>query len=187
MTYTDDTAVKALKTHYEKAFEWIYNKYFRQLCLYAENLIESSETAKDIVHDIFTKLWEKSETIDITTSLKAYLYKGVHNNCLSHLTHMKVVRNHIEYKLTMADSDGWLQTNDCDNPLTKLILQEMEDKIEKAIESLPARCKEVFLLWEEGFTYEEIANKLEISTGSVAKQISRATIKLQKTLKISDK
>ena len=146
MIYNDDIANKALKNGDEKAFTYIYNKYFPQLCFYAEKIIRSMETAKDIVQDLFTKLWENREKTDITTSLKAYLYGSVYNTCLTHLTHIKIVRNHIEYDLTLENCDNRQQTTDSNNPLSILILKEIENKIEKGIESLPARCKDVFLL-----------------------------------------
>jgi len=182
MTYTDEIAIKALKNGDEKALIWIFNTYYPWLCIYADKFVECKETAKDIVQDLFTKLWENRMKIDITTSLKAYLYKGVYNNCLNHLSHLTIVQNHIEYTLTMADNDEGLQTSDCDDPLNILILQELEDKIEKAIETLPARCKEVFLLWEQGFSYEEIVEQLEVSINTVRTQITIAKKKLRDLL-----
>ena len=186
MTYTDDMAIKALKNSDEKAFTWIFDTYFHLLCIHAEKFVECKETAKDIVQDIFTKLWENREKTDIATSLKAYLYKGVYNNCLSHITHLTIVRNHIEYILTLSDSDEWLLTSDSDDPLNILILQEMADKIEKAIATLPARCKEVFLLWKEGFAYEEIAKQLGVSINTVRTQITTAKTKMHEMLKNSE-
>ena len=180
MTYTDDTAVKDLKNDDGKACTWLYNKYLQQLRLYAEKIVEDMVSAEDIVHDLFEKLWENREKIDITTSLKSYLYRGVYNNCLSHIKHIKIVRNHIEYTLTMEDSDNWMHTTDNDNPLSILISKEIENEIGKAIEALPARCREVFLLWEEGFSYEEIAKELHTSIGTVHTQIKRAKAKLLK-------
>jgi len=182
MTYTDVIAIKDLKKGDEKAFTWIFETYCHGLCIHAEKFVECKETAKDIVQDLFTKLWENREKTDITTSLKAYLYKGVYNNCLSHLTHLTIERNYIEYTLTLSDSDEWLQTNNSDDPLNILILKEKEHKRENAIETLPARCKEVLLLWEEEFTYKEIAKQLGVSINTVRTQITIAKTKLKDLL-----
>ena len=182
MTYTDDIATKALRNGDEKAFTWIYNKYFHQLSLYAKKIVERMETAEDIIQDLFMKLWENREKTDIITSLKAYLYVCAHKNCLSHNAHLKVVRNHIEYTLNMKNCDNWQHTTDSNNPLSILILNEIEKKTEKVIEELPVRCREVFLLWEKGLSYEEIAEELCVSIGTVHTQIKRAKAKLRKSL-----
>ena len=183
MTYTDDIAIKALKNSDKKAFTWIYNKYIHKLCFYAEKIAENMETAEDIVHDLFEKLWDNRNELAINSSLKSYLYNSIRNNYLSYLTHKKVIRNHIEYTLTMEDSDSWQRTTDNENPLSILISKEIKSETGKAIEALPARCKEVFLLWEEGFSYKEIAEESGITLGSVRAQITRAKNKLRESIK----
>ena len=84
--------MKIKETHHEEfksldkaTFEQTYKTYYRPLCLYAQKIVGCEATAKDMVQDIFMNLWEKRENIDIDTSLKAYLYQGVHNKCLNHL------------------------------------------------------------------------------------------------------
>ena len=78
MTYSDDiAALKAMKTGDKKAFDWIYNKFIRQLRSYAAKIAGSM--AEDICHDIFGKLWEERETRNITGSLQAYLQACVIN------------------------------------------------------------------------------------------------------------
>ena len=177
MIYTDDIATKALQKGDKKALTWIYNKYFHQLCFYAEKIVEDMETDRDIVHDLFTKLWENREKIDINTSLKAYLYGCVRNNCLKILEHIKVRR---EYE------DSYLEENrdshDSNNPETQLIVKETNSRIKETINTLPEQCRIVFLMrWKEGLKYEEIAEKSGISIGTVKTQISRARTKIKKT------
>ena len=70
MTSSDDTAIKALKKGGKKAYTGICNTYFRQLCFYAEKIVEDVETAEDIVHELFEKLWDNHEKIDISTSIE---------------------------------------------------------------------------------------------------------------------
>ena len=177
LNYTDDTAIKALKNGDEKsfAFEWIYNKYFRPLCLYAAKIIESRETADDIVHDLVTKFWENREKIDITDSLKAYLYWSVRNACLNHIAHTNVMR---EYEDVFLQENS--EASDCDNPGCILEAKERKCSIYEVIGTLPKQCREVFLMrFEEGLQYNEIASRLGISMGSVKSQIYRAKTKLQ--------
>ena len=175
MNYADDTAIEALKNGDRKAHNWIYNQYFNQLFIRAKQIVENRETAEDIVHDVFTKLWEKREKIDITTSLKAYLFWSVRNFCLNHIAHINVERDY---------ADGFLQENSeasyCDNPESILEAKETESSIFEVFDTLPKQCKEVFLLrFEEELQYDEIASRLGISMGAVKSQIYRAKTKLQ--------
>ena len=181
MTNSEDiAALKAMKTGDKKEFDWIYKKYFRQLRAFAIKI--AGDVAEDIIHDVFAKIWEERETTKITGSLLAYLRKSVYNNCLDHIYHIKIVRKHIEYTWAMADVGDERHTHDNDNPQSLLELQELKNVIGKAIETLPERCKEVFELFEKGFSYQEISERLGISIGSVCKQINRARIKIQQAI-----
>jgi len=175
-------AVKELKNGNEKTFEWIFKTYYRALCFYAEGLIGEKEAAEEIVSDFFLKLWENRETINITTSLQAYLYKGVFNNSLKYLDHIKVLRKYREHALYMMENHDLFQPQ-TEDPLSILISREVTAKIEKAIDTLPAQCKEVFSLARlDGLSYQEIAEKLGISINTVRTQITRAMTKLRESL-----
>ena len=163
-------------------YVWMYDVYYSKLCCIAEKTVKQKENAEDIVSEFFLKLLENAEKIHIEGYLKAYLYQGVQNNCIKHLEHIEVKRKYDEYiqKNTNVSIDIL-------NPLDKLIAQEEANKIKKAIDILPRKCKEIFLLWEEGSSYREISQKLSISEGSVCKQISRALGKMRNHLKIRNK
>ena len=175
-------AVKELKNGNEKTFEWIFKTYYRALCFYAEGLVGEKEAAEEIVSDFFLKLWENRETINIKTSLQAYLYKGVHNNCLKYLDHIKVLRKYRDHAMYMMENSDLFQSQD-DQPLNMLISQEIVAEIENAIDALPAQCKEVFSLARlDGLSYQEIADKLGVSINTVRTQITRAMTKLRESL-----
>jgi len=175
--------VKELKNGNIKTFEWIFKTYYRALCFYAEGIVGEIEAAEEIVSDFFLKLWENREIICITTSLQAYLYKGVYNNCLKYLEHLKVLRKYREHAQYMLDNSDLFQSQTGNDPLSMLISQETVTEIERAINALPAQCKEVFTLARlEGLSYQEIADKLDISINTVRTQITRAMSKLRESL-----
>ena len=183
MPNNDSIAVKELKNGNHKTFEWIFKTYYRALCFYAEGIAGEKEAAEEIVSDFFLKLWENREMIYITTSLQAYLYKGVYNNCLKYLEHLKVMRKYREHALYMINNCDLFQSQTNQQPLSIMISQETVAEIENAIDALPAQCKEVFLLARmEGFSYQEIAEKLSISVNTVRTQITRAMTKLRESL-----
>ena len=183
MPDNDNIAVNELKNGNKKTFEWIFKAYYRALCFYAEGITGEKETAEDIVSDFFLKLWEDHERITITTSLQAYLYKGVHNSCLKHLEHLKVLRKYRDYAQYMLNNSALFQSQTDQQPLSLLISQETLAEIENAIDALPAQCKEVFLLARmDGLSYQEIAEKLGVSINTVRTQITRAMTKLRESL-----
>ena len=163
----------------EEIFEDLFKKYYHVLCRYAAGIIGDEEDAKDIVNNFFGKLWDNRENIQITVSLESYIYVSIRNNCLKYLEHQKVIRKYGEY----VQNNHWLHTHDYNCPQTIMISQEMENRIEKDIDSLPVQCREVLVMWLEGLNYQEIADKLGIHVGSVRKQLNIARGKLRKSEK----
>ena len=160
----------------EKTFKGIYNKHWRPLCRYAQTIVDE-ETGKDIVHDLFTKIWANREKIGILASWGAYLYKGVFNGCIKHLEHIRAVRD-FEEKFLSESRDY-----DSKTPMSELIANETERALEHAINALPEQYRQIIALrlFEE-LSYVEIAEKLGISVGSIGPQLKRARKQLKKLL-----
>ena len=133
-------------------FVWMYDVYYSKLCCFAEKIIKQKEIAEDVVSELFLKLLETREKVHIAGDLKAYLYQSVHNNCIKYLEHIEVKRKYNEY----IQQNTYL-SNDRHNLMDKLIAQEEANKIKKAIDIIPPKCKGIFLLWEEGISYREIS------------------------------
>ena len=166
-----------------ETFEWIFKTYYRALCFHSEGIIGEKEASEEIVSDFFLNLWENRESITITTSVQAYLYKGVYNNCLKYLEHMKVLRKYHDYAQYVLDNSDLFQSQIEDDPLALLISKETVAEIEKAIDALPAQCSAVFTLARfEELSYQEIADKLDVSINTVRTQITRAMVKLRESL-----
>jgi len=183
MSGIHDSAVTELKNGNMKTFEQTFKTYYRALCFHAEGLVGEKEAAEEIVSDFFLKLWENRESIHITASIQAYLFKGVYNNCLKYLEHVKVMRKYREHASYITENSDLFAAYDENHPLSMLISQETVAEIERAIDVLPAQCKEVFLLTRmDGLTYQEVADNLGISINTVRTQITRAMTKLRESL-----
>jgi RNA polymerase sigma-70 factor (ECF subfamily) len=164
-------------------FEWTYKTCYHALCRYAEGIIKQKEEAEDVVGDLFLMLWENRENIHIEKSLQSFLYRGVRNNSLKFLQHKKVMSKYCEHVHDMYAADDWLCIHEHNDPLSIMILQETKRKIDDAIAALPAQCREVFYRVKiEGLKYQEVADIMGISIGTVRKQISRAMTKLQESI-----
>ena len=133
------------------------------------------DTAKDIVHNVFVNLWEKRDQLDASTSFKSYLFTAVHNRSLNYIRDQK-----------KFDKNEFVpETNEAINyeSADSLETTELQKKINNAIDSLPEKCREIFLLNRfEELKYQEIADKLNISIKTVETQMSKALKTLREKL-----
>jgi RNA polymerase sigma-70 factor (ECF subfamily) len=158
----------AIRAGDEHAFERLFRAHYGELCGYARKLVGDGDTAEEVVQNIFVQLWEKREHIGVTSSPRAYLFSATRNACLNHLDHLKVRHRHAE----AVQAQPLDQAADA---AAALELQELNARIHTAIEHLPPRCREVFVLSRfEHLKYDEIAQRLAISPRTVEVQIGKA-------------
>lgn len=139
-------------------FEKLFKSNYRNLCLYAEEMVREKAAAEEIVGDFFLKFWENREAITIQISLKSYLYTSIYNNSLKYLEHLKVLHKYRDYASYMLNNKDLWHPLSANSPLANLISQEIVGEIEKAIEGLPDQCREVFSLSRfEELSYDDIA------------------------------
>ena len=160
--------IQDLKAGNQKVFETLFVELYAPLCRYACSILLDEDDAKDMVQKTFYKLWDGREDIEIHTSIKSYLYRMVHNNCLNHIKHFQTHDEHIGTLLYETKAAA----NDVEETVA---LNELEQEIARAINVLPERCREVFRLSRmQQLSYAEIAKKLNISPNTVETQIVKA-------------
>jgi RNA polymerase sigma-70 factor, ECF subfamily len=182
--FSDKELYIKIKEGNQDAFEFVFLRYYGDLCSYAQSIIHHKESSEEIVQDVFVKLWELRETLDVNTSLKSYLYRTVHNFCLNKIDHWKVRDNYSKKVISEYNPDAlqFVPFSD-DYPIANLIVKELEEKIKDSISALPEHCRDIFLLIRmKGLSYQEAANKLNISVNTVKTQMHRAVIKLKEML-----
>jgi RNA polymerase sigma-70 factor (ECF subfamily) len=151
----------------------IYLDHYRGLFQYAFTMLRDDVMAEEMVHLVFLKIMERNEPLTIHSSLKAYLYRSVNNECLNYIKHQKVKRAFE----TRTVKDMPIKT---ETPLAKLQYQELEQRLENAINRLPEQCRTIFQLSRfEDLKYAEIAGQLGLSVKTVETQMSRALKKLR--------
>jgi RNA polymerase sigma-70 factor (ECF subfamily) len=177
MDLTDDKELyQKLQFGDEKSFRILFRKYYSAMCIYARQFLNDSELAEEIVQDMFVKVWEKREHLNIETSVKHYLFRSVKNHCLNQLQHEKIKR---QYANTVIES-----ANQEMNPEQCFMEVDLMQRIEKGIDSLPQKRQEIFRLSREhGLKYKEIAEKLNISVKTVEAQMGMALKHLREELK----
>lgn len=167
---------ESIKTLNKATFEEAFRSYFTPLCSFAQKYIHDIDEAKDIVHNVFINLWNKREEIDLNTSLKSYLFQGVHNRSLNYIRdHKKIVQ--FDTLQSEGEIGNYIESKD------HLESEEAEGRINRALDDLPDKCKEIFLMNRfDGLKYREVAEKLDISIKTVETQMSRALKTLRERL-----
>ena len=152
----------------EKAFEDVFKTYYKPLHAYAFTLLKEEMAAEEMVQNVFYKLWDRSESINISGSIAAYLYRAVHNESLNYLKHLKV---RSEHQLHVSYKAG----NESDSASKCLQLKELEGRLRQSLNELPEQCRTIFQMSRfEELRYREIADQLGISIKTVENQMGKA-------------
>ena len=165
----DEQIVKAIIENDHSAFKNLYYKYYPMLIRFAWYRLHSTDSAKEIVQELFFRIWIKRENLNPDKSIKAYLYKSLNNLIINHskLSFSKTTSiEDIKNKNSIADAEN---------------KQELKIDIEREIGKLPEKIKTVYILSRiEGYKYGEIAEICNISIKAVEKRMSTALNILRK-------
>jgi RNA polymerase sigma-70 factor, ECF subfamily len=157
-------------------FESLFRSSYVSLVRYARTMIKDHDTAEEIVQDLFFRLWQDKEKLNIESSLNGYLFRSVHNRCLHYIEHARVVERH-------AEEMSYQQTESIESPSDILNYKELQEKVARIIERLPERCGKIFTMSRfEGLKYTEIAEKLSVSVKTVEANMGRALKEFRKEL-----
>ncbi len=169
-----DELFDQVKTGDQKAFELFFSIYFARLNDFAKNVVKDDAISQDIVQEVFVKVWENSAQIE-SLNLEAFLFRLVRNRCIDYIKHLKVVNNRMQEIHISSKYEELYRIDFIGNEPYVLIEQELQTKIEKIIQSLPERCREVFILSRiNGLKNKEIAEKLSINIKNVERHLNRA-------------
>lgn len=164
-----------LRNGEQEAFEAIFRKYYPLLCAYGNRFVRI-ESAEEIVQDIMLWLWINRETHQINSSLIRYLLKMVYRRALNRLEHEEVV--------LQADTCFYEKIQDVLDDSNLYLINELSQRIEEAIHSLPDSYRETFVMHRfQGMTHKEIADELGVSTQTVNYRIQQSLKQLTKELK----
>ncbi len=176
MDFNDNiTLVNSLKTGDEKAFMFLYNKYYRRLYAYALALIDDKAAAQDIIQEVFLNTWKYRKRLDSQYTIQSFLYKTVHNEFIT-----QYQKNKKEMTLQLKYVQALNAVMDDNDPTS---IERLISLVNKEIQNLPPKCKNVFLLSKkEGLTNIEISDHLNVTIKTVEAQITKAYSVLRKKL-----
>lgn len=148
------------------ALELLFKKFFNPLARFSFGYVKDQDAAKDIVQEVFYQIWNKREELPETTNLSAYLFTAIRNRSLNVLSQVNN-RQDILVERERGRADFYTDT--------RVETKELSQKIERAIDALPEKCREVFLLSRyENKSYKEIAEILDISIKTVENHMGKA-------------
>lgn len=166
-------------------FENIYVAHYSRMKRFAQEYVIREEDAENIVQDVFLDLWEQNFLLLTHTNLFAYLFTTLKNRCIDFLRHKTIVQNtaqKLQDDYTKALQMKFQSLEAFDEQLFSE--PDIETVIQNAIESLPEKCREIFVLNKiEGKKQKTIAQELNISINTVENQMAIAYKKLKEILK----
>ena len=149
-------------------FEREFKRLYLPLGMYALRIVDAADVAEDLVQNAFMKAWQNVEAGQDFDSFKGYMYRVVRNECISFLRQRREI---VGIDEVPEVSDETVDTS------------QRDARIWKAIDELPERCREVFLLSKhDGLSNEEIAEELGISIKTVKNQMTKAFSRLREAL-----
>jgi len=174
MPEVKDSLVKLVQRGDEGAFEQIFIEFQPKLFRFLWHMLQSEEAANDLIQNIFLKIWKNRHSWQPGASISSYLYRAAKNAALNYQRDLQKGRfEEITDKQESGERTSALAENN-----------EMQERIKKCIDALPAGCRSVFVLSRyEDSKYREIAEKLDISPRTVENQMGRALRLLRECLR----
>lgn len=167
-SHSDSELLDALKSDDRYAFAEIHQRYWEMMYRHALKMLGEEDDAKDVVQELFATLWIKGKNIVLITSLSGYLYIAVRNRIINIIHQKNVRRDCLNSLASFAEENR-------DTTLEQISEKEILRVVEKEIQSLPKKMRNVFELSRyHNLSHKEIASQLDISDKTVKKQIGYA-------------
>lgn len=178
LTPEDLELLEALERRDKKWFEVFYKQYYKQLFTVAYRYVGRSETAEEIVHDVFINIWNKAGQLNIQVSMKSYLFRSVVNSSLNYIKKEKADAEKQSAYLVVHHQDE-AEEEDHSAEADEALLKGLEE----ALTMLPEKCKQVMYLSRFGkLKQQEIADQMDISIKTVKNHLTYGFKKLREHL-----
>ena len=176
-TLDDIDLIEKVKKSNKMAFQHLFNGYYQELCNFGLRYTRQPSVTEEIVQEVFIYLWEKRDQIQINSSVKSYLYTAVRNRSINY------IKLQLPKDLAKTDVDKAFGEASDEGTSDNIENLELKERIQIAIDSLPTKCRAIFVLSRNGgLTYQEIADELDLSVKTVENQMTIALKKLRKSL-----
>ena len=177
-SYTDAQLLVSLKEGDAGAFTEIYERYWDRLLVTAMRGVKRQSDAEDLVQELFVSLWRRRHELAVELKLSTYLFNSIRYLALRHIERNMHQADHLQQLVARLGEEQAPADIEA-----SILLRELEGEIDKAVQLLPEKMREVFVLSRfHHLSYKEIADRLSISEETVKKQIYKALQILRKFL-----
>jgi RNA polymerase sigma-70 factor (ECF subfamily) len=174
---TEEALIQRFINGDQTAFELLFRFYYPGLVTFVSQIIADRDEAEEIVQDFFVHVWTARKNIQKSSSLKSYFFVSVKNRAFNYLKKEQVREKTLNQLKEIVEKDMLFQPD-------LFVESELQQQIALAMEKLPARTREIFMLSRfKGLSNDEIADHLELSKRTVETQISNALKILREELK----
>lgn len=170
--------IEALQAGSQEAFDWLIAQYTPSVFRLAHRILNDPDDAADAVQEVFLKVFRNIGEFQGESSLRTWIYRIVVNTAANQ---NRWWRRHKEQEFSLdGQQDGeseksFVPADKAQNPFESLLSRETQEIVRKAMGRLTESSRAVLVLREmEGLSYEEIAEIMHISLGTVKSRIARA-------------
>ena len=175
----DRELVARIRAGDARALEEMYLTYKNDLAAFVDSYVRSPDVTDEIIQDLFLRIWQHRDMWECSGSLGGYLFRAARNRAISHIRHERIDTAFRE-RTTREDLDAQSRTP---LPDASVETDDLARAIDKAIEKLPPRCREAFVLNRcHHLSYAEVAAVMQLSVKTVEVQMGRAFAILRKEL-----
>lgn len=173
----DNGLFKCIQRDDRLALNTLFALHYQNLCTFANTYLSYTEEAEECVADVFVNLWKNRKNLSIEKSFKAYLYTSVKYSAFAYLRKRSQAFEDIDnIQDTIVEHSA--------GPEQIFLQAELEEEVDKIVETLPSRCRQVFLMSRmDALSYKEISAILNISEKTIENHLAKAIQILRKSLK----
>jgi RNA polymerase sigma-70 factor (ECF subfamily) len=166
--YEEATLIKLLANDSEYAFQLLYDRHRNRIYKLSTRFLKSPILAQEVVQDVFLKLWMTRREINSNKPLEAWLFTVARNTLINRFKKLSSEWNELTNYINKASITE-------ENTDSRVLTAELKHHINSAINQLPEKQKQVYQLAKvEGYTYNEIATRMQISPLTVKTHLTRA-------------
>lgn len=158
------------------AFTKLFDLYLSKVLRIAGYYIQSDEVCQEVASDVFLNIWNSRKKLRDIKSFDSYIYTITKNKAFDYLDKLSRQPSFLPVPIEIHSGNN--------NPEDQLLHTEVEQLLTDSLKSLPARCREIFIMArEEGLKYNEIARILSISEKTVNAQMVTAIKRMGEAMK----